>query len=75
MVPTPTRKMEDYFPDREKSGNFEHAGKVSKFYPNYRKSWGIFNFFCHVNFKLFFCQFFPVILNLTVFLKKKQPEH
>ena len=41
MVPTRTRKpgkMEDHFPVREKSGNFDQTGKVGEFYPKYWKN-------------------------------------
>ena len=37
MVPISTRKVGLHFPFREKSGNFEHAGKVREFYPKYWK--------------------------------------
>ena len=41
MVPTGTRKpgkMGEYFPVREKPGNFAKTGKVREFYPKYRKN-------------------------------------
>ena len=47
------KKMRKRFPVREKSGNFEHTGKVREFYPKYWKSEEILASFFSLIFKLY----------------------